>query len=212
MTMLRYLGTAPVRNVNGVPTVDRTALRFDPTFGDSYEIDDLGVARKSRSRARRAPDSVRKARPVQHKMIATLLAGANTPAESIAAGATETFSGTITIRPQFDFIARDASLNCTATIGVAGSAGTNLTLSSLGVTSVMFGDRVMWQNTTPIPLAVITATGFVRNLLRAGRIQGGLDITVTIEQTVASTDAGAQSTTYTTTLTVSGFKIPTGRC
>ena len=66
----------------------------------------------------------------------------------------------IIIRPQFNFVAQDFSMDGT-------TAGSN-------VTSILFGDHVVFQNAAGIPVITVNATSFIRGLVKGAKIPGGL--------------------------------------
>lgn len=70
----------------------------------------------------------------------------------------------INIRPQFDFVAQDFAMDGT-------TAGSN-------VTSILFGDHVVFQNAVGVPVATVNSTSFIRGLVKGAKITGGLDIIV----------------------------------
>lgn len=202
---LAYLGTGQIRHdEDGRAYVDQRSLRFDDDsslggalFGDD-DLDDLGGIEGFVER-RRPP------------MVKTPLTARSTPSHSVAAGATETFTTDVVARPQFAFEAEDAVLTSTAAVGAA--AGTSLVLDAIGITKILFGDNVVWQNASPVPLSVLAETSFLRALVRGMRIRAGLDITITLSHTVRNTDAGgAHTTTYSATAAIFGLKEMTRRC
>jgi hypothetical protein len=70
----------------------------------------------------------------------------------------------VKIRLQHDFRAQD--------ITFTGSA------AGAKVTSIFFGDRVVWSSSDGIDVAVFGSTSFLRGLLKGQSIRAGLDITV----------------------------------
>ncbi|MFH1466427.1 MAG: hypothetical protein ABIO70_18735, partial [Pseudomonadota bacterium] len=46
------------------------------------------------------------------------------------------------------------------------------------VTSIFFGDRVVWSNSDGIDVSVFASNSFMRGLLRGQSLRAGLDITV----------------------------------
>mgnify|MGYP001559613334 CR=1 FL=1 len=202
---LTYLGTGQIRyDEEGRAYVDQRTLRFDDDSGvrtggaifgddDDFGGDDFGDDDGGKT------------------MVKTPLTAISTPSRSIAAGATETFTTDIVARPQFAFDAEDAVL--TATVALGGAAGTSLVLDAIGITKVLFGDNVVWQNTSPVPLSVLASNSFLRALVRGAQIRAGLDITITLSHTVRNTDAtDAHSTTYSATAAIFGMKEMARRC
>lgn len=197
MADLTYLGTASVRpSADGRLVFDRSSLRFAP-FGEVY-VD--------RQRPKNlAAFGGRRFRSGWTRFGGTLMTASSTPARSIAAGATESFTTTMSIRPQFGFEGDDLVLTSTANVGDA--AGPSLVLDTLGVTAVRFGDREVWRNTAGVPYPVTAASSLVRQLIAGHKIGGGLDIGIDLEHVVRNTDGGsAHSTTYSVTGTVIGTK------
>ncbi len=72
--------------------------------------------------------------------------------------------GSVKIRLQHDFRAED--------ITFTGSA------AGAKVTSIFFGDRVVWSSSDGIDVAVFGSTSFLRGLLKGQSLKAGLDITV----------------------------------
>jgi len=77
---------------------------------------------------------------------------------------TEEGAATVKIRLQHDFRAEDVTFT--------GSA------SGATVTSIFFGDRVVWSNSDGIDVSVFASNSFMRGLLRGQSLRAGLDITV----------------------------------
>ena len=153
-------------------------------FGDDEDDDDLG-ARKRRARkgskksGGRKPASRPVNRPVarrpavQQIVQKTILTG-------ISANVTGNAQGTVTIRPQFDFVAEDVtftgSTNGTSGLGVAGA---------WTVRTVQFGDRIIFSNNIGVPIAIFAVAGFMRGLVKGAAIAAGLDILITANLTNA---------------------------
>lgn len=72
--------------------------------------------------------------------------------------------GSVKIRLQHDFRAED--------ITFTGSA------AGAKVTSIFFGDRVVWSSSDGIDVTVFGSTSFLRGLLKGQSLKAGLDITV----------------------------------
>lgn len=85
-----------------------------------------------------------------------------------AVGGTDTLTAaggaSVRIRLQHDFRADD--------ITFTGSAPGAL------VTSIFFGDRVVWSAPDGIDVSVFASNGFLRGLLKGQQIQAGLDVTI----------------------------------
>lgn len=85
-----------------------------------------------------------------------------------AVGGTDTLSAagaaSVKVRLQHDFRAQD--------ITFTGSA------SGAKVTSIFFGDRVVWSSSDGIDVSVFSSTSFLRGLLKGQSLRAGLDITV----------------------------------
>ena len=62
--------------------------------------------------------------------------------------------------------------------------------SGAQVTSIFFGDRLVWSNPGGVNVNVFGTTGFMRGLLQNQRIKAGLDITI-------NGNVGAQNDTLT---------------
>jgi hypothetical protein len=77
---------------------------------------------------------------------------------------TEEGAATVKIRLQHHFRAEDVTFT--------GS------LSGATVTSIFFGDRVVWSNSDGIDVSVFASNSFMRGLLRGQSLRAGLDITV----------------------------------
>jgi hypothetical protein len=86
----------------------------------------------------------------------TAVGGVDTVSEEGAA--------TVKIRLQHHFRAEDVTFT--------GSA------SGATVTSIFFGDRVVWSNSDGIDVSVFASNSFMRGLLRGQSLRAGLDITV----------------------------------
>ena len=98
-------------------------------------------------------------------------------------------AGTITIRPQFDFVAEDVTF-----IAVTAAQWT--------VTGIQFGDRIVFSNPTGVPIAVFAVAGFMRGLVKGAAIAAGLDIQLSVVTT----------TTETLTAVFTGLKRGTTGC
>lgn len=138
------------------------------------------VPRGSSSRQRPA-SAQRRAPQVVQKTIVTGSSGANPGAGS----------NSVTIRPQFDFVAEDCTFQ--------GSVGTWTILS------IDFGDRRVFNNATGVPIAVFATASFTRGLIKGAAIAAGLDITITGNLTTSTT-------TSELVVTIIGLKRGTSGC
>ncbi len=98
---------------------------------------------------------------------------------------------TLTIRPQFDFVAEDLTF-----------AGTT---AGMSINRIRFGDRIVFDNDGGVPIAVFGTASFVRGLVKGAAISAGLDISV-----VGDTGAGVTGATLVATFT--GLKRGTTGC
>ena len=92
-----------------------------------------------------------------------------------AVGGTDTLTAagaaSVKVRLQHDFRAQDV----TFTGSVAGAK----------VTSIFFGDRVVWSSSDGIDVTVFSSTSFLRGLLKGQSLRAGLDITINGSLTAA---------------------------
>lgn len=162
------------------------------SLGEDEEDDEFGRRRRrrrrSRRRGRRRPARRRAARRPAVVVQKTILVGSVTPG---SAGA-----GTVTIRPQFDFVAEDLTF--------AGSTGS--TSGTWTITSINFGDRIIFSNATGVPLQVFAASNFLRGLVKGAAIKAGLDIAVNADLSGATLSAAQLVATFT------GLKRGTSGC
>lgn len=161
------------------------------SLGEDDGYDDFGrKQRRYRPRQRRRITRPRNAvrPPAQQVVQKTLLVG-----ESLRnPGA----NFTLTIRPQFDFVAEDLTL--TAADGAANAAG-------FGIQAIEFGDRIIFNNANSVPLAVFGTGSFVRGLVKGAAIAAGLDISL-------SGTSNASTTTAQLTCVFTGLKRGTTGC
>lgn len=87
---------------------------------------------------------------------------------------------TLTIRPQFDFVAEDLTL--TANDGATNGAG-------FGIQAIEFGDRIIFNNSSSVPLAVFGTGSFVRGLVKGAAIAAGLDISLSATSSNSTTSS-----------------------
>jgi len=73
-------------------------------------------------------------------------------------------AASVTIRLQHEFRAKDITFEGSQT--------------GARVTSIFFGDRAVWSNSTGIPVTVFGSSSFMRNLLKGQSMGAGLDIVV----------------------------------
>jgi len=173
-----------------------TSLGDEDDDDDYDEYDEFGARsmravrprkgyRRYRPRGRRhlkRPPSAMRGRPqVVQKTILTAQTAVNP-----AAGAQ-----TVTVRPQFDFVSEDMTFT--------GSVG-NWT-----ITSIQFGDRIVFSNATGVPVAIFATVSFVRGLVKGAAIAAGLDIQV-------AANIAASTTTTQLIATLTGLKRGTSGC
>ena len=146
----------------------------DDDFGDDDFGDEFGARgrRRARRKARKRRRLQRRMDRLQRKM--GRAGGSKKKAKKkmtwgmTAVGGTDTLtaagSASVKVRLQHHFQARD--------ITFTGSA------DGAKVTSIFFGDRVVWSNSDGIDVGVFASTGFLRGLLKGQSLRAGLDITV----------------------------------
>ena len=164
---------------------------------DGY--DDFG-----RVRAKRNRQTNRRYRPRRPNRITRPLNAARPPAQQVVQKTLLVASSalnpganfTLTIRPQFDFVAEDLTL--TAADGAANAAG-------FGIQAIEFGDRIIFNNAQSVPLAVFGTGSFVRGLVKGAAIAAGLDISL-------SGTATGGTTTSQLTAVFTGLKRGTTGC
>lgn len=164
-----YADDEPVFGAAGEGTMRQNEMGFDyefeggfdelgEAFGDEFQMGAMPHA--PQMQLQRGRSSLPMRRPVKKaskgKWMKTVLTGT---AVLTAAGAY-----TVAMRPQFDFVAQDFTLD--------GSVATAT------ITRVSFGDHTVFDNAVGVPMAVVASTGFLRGLVKGARIRGGLDITV----------------------------------
>ena len=163
------------------------------SLGEDDEDDDEFGKRRRRRRRRRRPGRrpVRRAARRKPAVVVqkTILAAQVQPGNLGAA--------TLTIRPQFDFVAEDLTF--------AGSTGS--TTGNWTITSINFGDRIIFSNATGVPLAVFAAGNFLRGLVKGAAIKAGLDISVNADLGGTAPVVAAQLTG-----TFTGLKRGTSGC
>ena len=113
-------------------------------------------AERPRRRRRRAPVPTPQPRPQANAWGTTAVGGTDTNADG--------GSVSVKVRLQHDFRARD--------ITFTGSSDDAL------VTSIFFGDRVVWSNSDGIAVGVFSSSSFLRDFLKGQSLRAGLDITV----------------------------------
>jgi hypothetical protein len=140
----------------------------DGDFGEEF-----GRKRRRRRKSRKARERARKAqqRPAPSRRASPAPRPAPTEHWGMTAvGGTDAITAnsggavSVKVRLQHDFRAQD--------ITFTGSA------RSATVTSIFFGDRVVWSNSDGIDVEVFASTGFLRGLLKGQSLRAGLDITV----------------------------------
>lgn len=164
------------------------AMDYASLGEDDY--DDFGAAkprarRAYRRRGRRQLQRPKSARATQVVQKTLLTANSNpNPGNAF----------TLVIRPQFDFVAEDLTLADNAN-GAMGA----------GVQAIEFGDRIIFNNATSVPLAVFATGSFVRGLVKGAAIAAGLDISL-------SCTAGNSTTSSRLTVVFTGLKRGTTGC
>ena len=119
----------------------------------------LGRLNRRRGRVRRKLGGTRKRKPAkENNMNWGMTAVGGTDTLDAAGGAS------VKIRLQHDFRAQDVTFT--------GSA------AGAKVSSIFFGDRVVWSNSDGIDVSVFSSSSFLRGLLKGQSLRAGLDITV----------------------------------
>ena len=77
----------------------------------------------------------------------------------------------VRIRLQHDFLANDVTFD-------GSQAGAQ-------ISSIFYGDRLVWGSGTSVPITIFASNGFIRNLMNGQRLQAGLDIIVNGSLTAA---------------------------
>ena len=95
---------------------------------------------------------------------------------------------TIVIRPQFDFVAEDMSF----TGSVNGQGAAAAAIGAWSVTTIQFGDRIIFSNPVGVPIAIFVVGGFMRGLVKGAAIAAGLDILITANLTNANASTPGQ--------------------
>lgn len=150
------------------------------SLGEDDGYDDFG-AKRGRKRNRRY-------RPRRPNRITRPLNAARPPAQQVvqktllvaASLRNPGANFTLTIRPQFDFVAEDLTL--TGADGAANAA-------NFGIQAIEFGDRIIFNNAQSVPLAVFGTGSFVRGLVKGAAIAAGLDISLSATSTASTTTA-----------------------
>ncbi|MFT5686104.1 MAG: hypothetical protein ACI8RZ_007059 [Myxococcota bacterium] len=141
----------------------------DEDFGDDSDDDDeIGATRgrKRRKSRRQGRRSKRKGRRSARKSRRS--GGSKVPAQKtiLSGSATSTAIGavTITIIPGHKFKANDIVFN--------GSS------SNATVTSITFGDNLIWNNASGIDVSVLSTTSFIRGLIQGAKAVPGVPIVI----------------------------------
>jgi len=165
------------------------------SLGDD-EYDEFGAIKMSkpsryrprgRSHLQRPPSAMRGQAQVVQK---TILAGrvrVDGPGPIVAGAAS------ITIRPQFDFVAEDITFNTSPS-------------GQWTILSIEFGDRIVFSNAVGVPQAVFATASFVRGLIKGAAIAAGLDIQISANLANATTEGGELNATLV------GLKRGTSGC
>ena len=165
----------------GLDLVDDNLGEMDyASLGEDDGYDDFG-AKRGRKRNRRY-------RPRRPNRITRPLNAARPPAQQVvqktllvaASLRNPGANFTLTIRPQFDFVAEDLTL--TGADGAANAA-------NFGIQAIEFGDRIIFNNAQSVPLAVFGTGSFVRGLVKGAAIAAGLDISLSATSTASTTTA-----------------------
>jgi len=152
--------------------------------------EDFGAAKRKPRRAYRRRTRTHRQRPLSaavgrpQVVQKTILSGQS--GDDPGAGA-----NTVTIRPQFDFVAEDLTFQ--------GST------PGWTITSIQFGDRIVFSNGTGVPVAVFATGSFVRGLIKGAAIAAGLDISI-------AGNLAASTTTSNLLVTLIGLKRGTSGC
>ena len=136
---------------------------YDPEF-EGDEEDDLEFGRRRRRRRRGGRRRPRRREPVP---IPQPRPQANTWGHTAVSGTDRNEGGgsvSVKIRLQHDFRARDLTFT--------GST------DNAKVTSIFFGDRVVWSSSDGIAVGVFSSDSFLRGFLKGQSLRAGLDITV----------------------------------
>ena len=195
-----FAGQASFAGEPGWEEDDTEEYEYGEEYDDDYEDEEFGYddvlveeddefgaplgrrRRRARRRRRRTARQDRRDGRLAQRL-AKKAGDIQTPAES-AWGKTalagsekleEAGAASVRIRLQHDFKAEDITFQGS----VAGSK----------VTSIFFGDRVVWSNSDGIDTAVFSSNSFVRGMLKGQSLGAGLDITVNGEVPDAGTFA-----------------------
>ncbi len=142
-------------------------------FGD--DDDEVGATRgQRRRRSRRAGRRVRRAAKKAGRQ--SRRSGSKPPMQKtvVSGSATSAAAGTVsmTITPSHNFKAEDIAFN--------GSS------ANAAVTSITFGDNLVWNNPNGVDVTVFQATGFIRGMLKGAKVRAGVPIVIT--GTIAAND------------------------
>ena len=146
----------------------------------------------------------------QKTVLTTVTTDVTANALAIAGGTTHT--QTVTIRPQFDFVAQDVTFEPNIVLGAGGA----IDLVWARVQQILFGDRVVYQNAIGVPIQAFAAgvnaggASFIRGIIKGAKIQGGLDIIFTINWNVTDTTAVGANAVQITAVII-GLK-PSANC
>ena len=151
----------------------------------------------------------------QPKWQKTLLTAITTNTATVGAGtAIVDLNQTITIRPQFDFVAQDLTFAPNRVLGAAPPAA-GVGINFANITAVLFGDQVVWNNAVGVPIQLMGSGGpvpnsFIRGLIKGAKLRGGLDISFTLNWQVESVAPwGGGPNPVQITATVVGLKPQT---
>lgn len=129
-------------------------------------------------------------------MQATVVAGRSAESGTAIGAATVVLSRSITITPQHPFRAKDLTLVASPAIGADWDADVtrSATLNSVVVTSIFFGDDLIWQSSAGVPAQAFDATGYLRSLLEGAKLSPGLSIVVNVNLSFTGDNAASVAT------------------
>ncbi len=133
---------------------------------DSDDDDEIGATRGQRRR--RARRTARKARRVAKRAAKKSRSGSKPPMQktALAGSGTNAAAGAVSISivPAHPFKAKDIVFN---------GSSANAT-----VTSIMFGDNLIWNNAAGIDVSVLSTSSFIRGLIEGAVAHPGVPITI----------------------------------
>jgi hypothetical protein len=154
------------------------AMDYASLGEDDEDEDEMGRRRRRRKRGRRRGRSKSRGRSrskrrapkakKQQVVQKTILVGQS---GATAAAGTQ---ATVTIRPQFDFVAEDVTFQ-----GSTANSGGPAPAILWNITAIQFGDRIVFSNPIGVPINIFAVAGFMRGLVKGAAIAAGLDIQIT---------------------------------